>query len=238
VANRIDKDRIIEILREWVGVDLRPSHLIIGVMIVLGLIINFTVARGWSVWPFVLAFGILTFINEAADRNGQGIPPLVVYAFFIGAVSVWMLFVLILSAINPLIIFLALGAVIYRVVEALLRQRERNRLIAKRRMEGRCIHCGEIFDPQSILCGECGEEPNPEEALLRRVAEIFRTPEDMARARAILMRKGGVASASAKESALLARRQTGKVGPKKTELPKAAKLGPSRNSGKSYKGGR
>jgi hypothetical protein len=215
--------------REFARSEFRPSHLVIGGIVVLGAAINLIFARGWTIWPFVAAFGILTYINEAADRNGQGIPPFQVYAFLIGTVGVWIVLVFFLSSINPLILVLGLLAVGYRGTQAFLNKRERDRLIAYRRTEGLCLHCGAVNNPGAPFCESCGEEPNPDDALLRRVAEIYRTPQDMARARATLSRAtaGAGSSASAKEKALLARHRTGKQSPR-SELPKAAKLGPKR----------
>jgi hypothetical protein len=214
--------------REFARSELRPSHLIIGGIILLGAAINLIFAHGWTVWPFVAAFGILTYINEAADRNGQGIPPFQVYAFLVGVVAVWIVLVFFLSSINPLILILGLLAVAYRGTQAFLSKRERDRLIAHRRSEGLCLHCGAVNNPGAPFCESCGEEPNPDDALLRRVAEIYRTPQDMAHARATLSRAGGAgSSAAAKEKALLARHRTGKQSPR-SELPKAAKLGPRR----------
>ena len=212
-------------LREFVGQDLRPSHLILGAMIVVGALVNLLFAHGWTVWPLVLAFGILTIINEAADRNGQGIPPFQVYAFFFGAGAAWIVLVLVLCSIHPIVLIIGMAAIIYRIAEALLKQRERNRLIAYRRAQGVCLHCGEVYDPNAVFCESCGEEPNPEDAILKRVAQIYRSSEDMARARAILGRRAA-ASPAAKEQALIARHHGGKIS-HPSPLPKAVKLGGS-----------
>jgi hypothetical protein len=222
------KTRLASVVHEYARLDLRASHIIVAAMIIAGAITNLVVAHGWTVWPFVGAFGVLTYINEAADRNGQGIPPFQVYAFFFGAVALWILMVLLLSSINPIIVILGIMAVGYRAAQAFIRQRERDRLIAARRADGRCIHCGEVFDPNGIVCESCGEEPNPDEALLKRVAQIYRSPQEMARTRATLSR--GVTNASTKESALLARRRPGKT-TTPAPLPKAAKLGRSAAGG-------
>ena len=225
------KIAIDKVFREYVRSDIRPSHLIIGAIIVIGAIVNLVFAHGWTIWPFVAAFGVLTYINEAADRNGQGIPPFQAYALLIGGAVVWIVLVMFLSFINPLILVLGIMAVMYRGAQAYLRQRERNKLIASRRAEGVCLHCGAVNNPDAPYCESCGEEPNPDSALLRRVAEIYRTPQDMARARAVLMRGNVGSSASAKEKALLSRHRTGKQ-THRSELPKAAKLGGSSNKRK------
>ncbi|MGD0463574.1 MAG: hypothetical protein ABSB74_13900 [Tepidisphaeraceae bacterium] len=218
------KTRIAGAVREYARLDLRASHIIVAAMIVAGALTNIIVAHGWTVWPFVGAFGILTYINEAADRNGQGIPPFQVYAFFFGAVALWILMVIFLSTINPVVVILGIIAMGYRAGQAFIRQRERDRLIAARRANGLCIHRGESFDPNVLLCESCGEEPNPDEALLKRVAQIYRSPEEMARTRATLSR--AATNASAKEAALLARHRSGKA-TAPAPLPKAAKLGGS-----------
>jgi hypothetical protein len=219
------KSRIVRLLRDYFLLEARPSHLIIAAMIIVGGVINLVFAHGWTVWPFVLAFGMLTYINEAVDRSGQGIPPIHVYGFFVAAGAVWLTTVLFLWSINPLILILGIAVVGYRVAEAFIRQRERERLIAFRRATGVCLHCGEVYDPNASVCPSCWEEPNPDIAVLKRVAQICRSPQDMARARAVLTRKAPAGSAAAKEQALINRHHGVKT-PPASPLPKAAKLGP------------
>jgi hypothetical protein len=223
------KARLMEALRQFASLDLRISHLAIGVTIIVGALINLFFAHGWTVWPAILAFGILTYMNEAVSRNCQGFPPYHVYAFFLGAIAVWTLIILILSAVNPVILLLGIGAILFRIIEALLRQREREKLIAIRRLQGVCLHCGGPYDANVVFCENCGEEPNPDEAILKRVAQIYRSNEQIERARSALVRTAAPATASSKEQALLARHRTGKVTPA-SQLPKAAKLGPSRSA--------
>jgi hypothetical protein len=222
------RNRLSQAAREFWRLDLRLSHLILAISILIGALINLFFAHGWTVWPAVLAFGILTYMNEAVSRNGQGIPPYHVYAFFFGAIAAWFAAVLVLSRLNPLILILGLGVILYRIIEALLKQRERDRLIATRRMAGLCLHCGEPYDPNAVFCENCGEEPNPDEAILKRVAQIYRSTEQVRNARAALARTATPTTASSKEQLLLARHRTGKVTPQ-SQLPKAAKLGPARH---------
>jgi hypothetical protein len=170
---------------------------------------------------------MLTIINEAVERNGQGIPPFQVYALFIGIGIAWMVAIMFLSWIHPIFLILGIGVVVYRGVEAYMKQREREQLISFRRERGVCLHCGEVYDPNSVLCESCGEEPNPDGAILKRVAQICRSPQDVAQARSTLSRTTGSNSASAKEKALMARHHGEKKVSKGTELPKAAKVGPS-----------
>jgi hypothetical protein len=226
-VDQVTKQRLIAAFRDFVRLDMRPSHLIIGGMILVGAIVNILLPHGWTVWPVVLAFGVLTIINEAVDRNGQGIPPVQVYGFFIGIGIAWLVLVMLMWAINPIFLFLGVAIVLYRGIEAYLKQRERERLINFRRERGVCLHCGEVYDPNSVLCESCGEEPNPDVAVLKRVAQICRSPQDVTRARAVLSRATGSSSAASKEKALIARRHGEKKVSRSNELPKAAKLGPS-----------
>jgi hypothetical protein len=223
------KARLMEALRQYASLDLRFSYLALGGTIVVGGLINLLFAHGWTVWPAILAFGILTYMNEAVSRNCQGFPPYHVYAFFFGAIAVWTLIVLILSAVNPVILLLGIGAILFRIIEAILRQRQREQLIATRRLQGVCLHCGGPYDSNVVFCENCGEEPNPDEAILKRVAQIYRSNDQIERARSALVRTAAPTTASSKEQALLARHRTGKVTPA-SQLPKAAKLGPSRSA--------
>lgn len=175
------KARLMEAFRQFASLDLRISHLAIGVTIILGALINLFLPHGWTVWPAILAFGILTYMNEAVSRNCQGFPPYHVYAFFIGAIAAWTLIVLVLSAVNPVILILGIGAILFRIIEAVLRQREREKLIATRRLQGVCLHCGGPYDANVVFCENCGEEPNPDEAILKRVAQIYRSNEQIER---------------------------------------------------------
>ena len=226
MGNELIIPKLKQLFRDYLLLGSRPSHIIIAAMIVVGALVNMFFAHGWTVWPFVLAFGILTYINEAVDRNGQGIPPVQVYGFFVGVGLAWILVILLVWAINPIIFILGIGVIIYRVVEALLRQRERERLIASRRLAGVCLHCGEVYDPNVSVCPSCWEEPNPDAALLKRVAQICHSPQEMARARAVLSRSsGGSKSSSSKEQALIDRHH-GKKTTHAAPLPKAAKVGP------------
>lgn len=216
-----DLQDVAEALREYVKLDLRKSYLIIGALIVIGAVLNIFLAHGWTVWPFVMAAGILTLVNEAAERNCQGLPPFQVYLIFCAALALWLATCVILSAINPLIFLIGVAAVLYRCGQAYVKQRERDRLVATRRAQGLCIVCGSTYDPNYTFCENCGDEPNPEQAMLKRVASIYRSPETVARTRALLTPAAVTAGAAAKERALLARRRAGKNVP----LPKAAKLG-------------
>jgi hypothetical protein len=216
MISKATKQKLLGALREYIGVDLRWSHLAIGVMILAGVAINclFANSHGWTVWPFIGAAGIMVFIHEAAERNGTGIPPLHVYAFFFVAVGGWLAIVLLLSVVNPLIMLVGIIGLAFYCGRQYLMQRQVDKEIEIRRKSGRCIHCGEIYDPKRETCENCGEEPNPEDTRLARVAGIARANKDPAKARAALTREAAGASAKTKEQALLARARARRPGRK------------------------
>ena len=147
----------------------------------------------------------MSMVHEAAERNGEGIPPLHVYGFIIGFMVVWAGFVFVLTLINPLVFLVAFLAILYQCGRGYVHERERNRIIAKRQEEGRCIHCGEIVPENMVVCLACGNEPDPGNQRLRRVASIIGMRKSSAHMREVLTREAPSAYASRREKALLAR---------------------------------
>jgi hypothetical protein len=196
-------------LRDFRDKDLRYSYLITGAMVVIGLIINFVFAHshGWTVWPFVLMAGILLYIHEAAERNGQGVPPLQVYGLFGGAIALWIIVMVVLSVTNPLILLLGIAWIGYMCGKKYLEQKEKDRIIQARRADGCCIHCGaKVEDVNLGFCTECGLEPNPTEIQMSRIASTIASANRGGHARSVLTQRTAAADASAKERALLASR--------------------------------
>lgn len=196
-----------EAWRQFRQRDMRWSYLAIAGMAVVGAVVNLLFAHGWTVWPFVMAAGILLMVHEAVDRNGQGVPPLYAYALLGSAIAAWMLVTVVLKAVNPIVLLLGFLGLCYYGAVGYGKQLERQRLIARRRLEGCCIYCGYPADPQSVYCLHCGEEPDPDGARTGRVLSQVRTAADKARTRAALKPPPSTASAKAKEQALLARRR-------------------------------
>ena len=196
--------------------DLRWSHLSVVAMLLIAGVVQLTMDNGWTIWPMVPVVAMLVFINEAADRNGQGVPPFQVYAFFGLVVGVWTISVIILSKVNAFIQLLSLGIMAYYSAKAYLKQRERLRLIELRRNEGCCIHCGEPADPETLLCMACGMEVDPERTSAQRTASIALYGKKTDRARSVLTPQSLGNIAASKEKALLANspRRRGK-GPKR-----------------------
>lgn len=199
------KQRLRIIAAQYAQRDMRWSHLVLGAMIALGLIVNLVLPHGWTVWPFVLAAALMLTIHELADRNGQGIPPMHVYAFFVAGMTLWLGVVLVLSAVNVLVLLLGIGVLAYFAVQGYLKQREKMRLIAARRAAKLCIHCGHVIDPALAFCEGCGEDPDPDLNRLRRVASAggHRRRDHL---RSVLKPDPPTTSAQKKEQALLARR--------------------------------
>ena len=201
-------------LREYVRTDVRASYLIIAGMILLGIIVNFFMPHGWTVWPLVLAASLMLLIHEAADRNGVGVPPILVYSFFAGAIVIWLMCVAILSLFNPIVLLIGILVLGYYCVKGYLQKVEEKRVIAKRRLDGCCIFCGHPADYELACCMHCGREPDPDSALLRRVGFSPRQGDIKQQARAALKPLSNAASAKQKEQALLARRLHRKSRPK------------------------
>lgn len=200
------KENLGAALAEFAALDLRRSYFYSAGLIVCGFIVNLFLPHGWTVWPVVMVVAALLMIDEAADRNGTGVPPLRVYALALSAMAFWLLSALALSAINPFILVGGVAIVAYFGCSGFLRQREIDREFLRRRNNGLCLHCGERFDPRQTFCENCGQEPNPEAARRERVSTISRTPQSIERSKEALAQQARNADVRAKEQALLARR--------------------------------
>jgi hypothetical protein len=196
-------------LRTFVGQDLRWSYLVMGVLVLAGVVVNVFVPSGWTVWPIVAAVGIMLYVHEASERNGQGIPPLQVYALFIGGIFAWGLMTAILKALNPWVVLAGMAYVTYYAVKEHIKQREAEKLVEGRKAAGQCVHCGEPADPRYLTCPHCGEEPDPQGLQVQRVAAIVRARKGASsgRTREVLTRTKATALAAQKEAGLVARRQ-------------------------------
>ena len=199
------RDKAAKALREFYQLDMRWSFLVAGGLIVLGIIVNIFFANGWIIWPFLAVAGVMSMIHEAAERNGQGVPPLYEYAFLLGAILFLILIALVTSVLNPHVLLFGLVALGYQCLKAWLHDRERTRIMNARRAAGQCVHCGEIADPKIGLCMTCGNEPDPAGARMRRVASIVHGRANAAQARATIKGEKSDATAKAREQALLAR---------------------------------
>lgn len=182
----------------------------VAALIVLGAVVNFFFSHGWTIWPVVAALGLLLYVHEAADRSGQGVPPLYVYALFASGLLIWIVLTLILSTFNPWILIGGVFVLVYLALRKYLEVRAFRQMIEKRRAEGRCIHCGELADPTAGVCMNCGEEPDPDAATMQRVQAMVHNSASTSgrkeKMRAVLKQDSLSASAKRKEQRLMARR--------------------------------
>ena len=194
-------------VREFGRHDMRWSYVVIGVLVLIGAVVNVLLPHGWTVWPFVGAVGVMLMVHEAADRNGQGVPPMHAYALVTSAMTLWLVVVMVLSVANPLILLAGVIAVSFYGAQGYIRARERRKLMFQRRRDHLCIHCGHPIDDAVAFCTECGEEPDPLTTQLRRVASMTQNRKNVERARTVIQPEAVTAGATRREARLLANRQ-------------------------------
>ncbi|MGD1277804.1 MAG: zinc ribbon domain-containing protein [Tepidisphaeraceae bacterium] len=194
--------------RQFYTLDLRWSYLAGAALLVIGLLVNLALPHGWVIWPFVFIAAIMMMVHEAVQRSGQGLPPLRVYLMFASGLTIWLGIVAAMVAVGPIVVLIGSTVIVYYGAQGMIKNIKRQRLIARRREEGRCIHCGEFVDPNMAFCENCGEEPDSE--VMQRVAAIVRGSNRGQRARETLQPQSPTTGAKLKEQALLARRRTGK----------------------------
>src|SRR5690349_13687686 len=95
--------------KDYLSFDMRWSYGLIAVAIVVGIVASF-MSHGWTVWPFVFIVCFMSMVHEAAQRNGQGVPPFHVYALLVGTIVGWIVVVAIFSLVNPVILLFGLIA--------------------------------------------------------------------------------------------------------------------------------
>jgi hypothetical protein len=203
------KDELRKSMREFAQTKLRWSYFVIAALVVIGVIVNILLPRGWVVWPAVLAIGIMTMIHEAADRNNEGVPPFKAYSWFAGALAVWMCVAVLLSAVGKVLFIVGLPVLLIYCVRTWQVHRKRARQIAERREKGLCIFCGEALDPRmGTFCAQCGQT-DEEEDLRRRLRDAItdRSVEDVTHTREALKPESPAAAARRKEQELIERRQ-------------------------------
>jgi hypothetical protein len=200
------RDRVMVALQQFTRLDLRWSYLAVGALILVGALLNLVLPHGWTIWPIVAAVGGMMMVHEAAERNGQGVPPGHAYAFIFGALFTWLFVGMLLSAVNVFILVLGLIGVIVYSTHGYVEGRKREHLRGQRRQEGLCIHCGMRFNPSMEMCDHCGEEPDPLSTQLQRVAGVARNRRNVGRTRAVIKSESLTATAARKEQALLQKR--------------------------------
>jgi hypothetical protein len=192
-------------LRSFRTRDMRWSYGIVGVLIVIGVASHIFLKHGWAIYPFCFAAGAMAMVHEAAERNGQGVPPLYVYGGIVAALMVWVILSVVASFFHPSVLFIGFAVLGYQLVKGYIQQRERKRLIAYRREEGLCVRCGEAIEANKATCLNCGQEPDP--AQLRRIASVVKNRDDYTRTRSVLTPQRATATAAQREQQLMQRRR-------------------------------
>jgi hypothetical protein len=201
------KDKAFAALKQFYNQDMRVSYFIILGLIIAGIIVNIFWPQLWIMWPFIFAVAVLSIVHEAAERNGQGVPPLYAYAFLFGVLALWVLIVVLLRVVvNKYVLLFAVIGLGYQCAKAWVQERERTKLIESRRAQGMCIHCGEPIAEKTAVCLNCGQEPDPLGQRMRRITSIVGGKRDTVRARATIKQESLASSASKREQALLAKR--------------------------------
>lgn len=193
-------------LRDMVRHDLRYSYVVAAGLVVVGLVVQRFIPNGWSVWPVVFVGGVLAMIDEAADRNGTGIPPLRVIALTIGFLGSWLAMALFLRVVHPLVWVLGIGVAAYYGIRGDMKRRAHLGLMGLRVLRGECAQCGDPVDEGVVDCPHCGELANPDGVRSRWSTLIAQSPAGVARTRAVLKPETGGATARRKEQALIDKR--------------------------------
>jgi len=185
--------------------DMRWSYGAVGILILIGVLSNIFFRHGWAIWPFCFAAGAMAMVHEAAERTGQGVPPLYVYAGLVVVLIIWAILAAIASFLHPIVLFIGFAVLTYQLLRGYIQQRERKRLIEYRKEEDLCVRCGEPIDHTRATCFACGQEPDP--AQLKRIASVVKNRDDYTRNRAVLTPQRADATVKQREQALLQRRR-------------------------------
>src|SRR5882724_10756130 len=107
------KAYVVKAWKSFGWTDLRWAHLWIVSLIVGAGVINLLLPNGWTIWPLIPVMAAMIVINEAAERNDQGIPPLQIYAFVVVVTLVWLAGVIIMSQVPIFIQLTGVGALVW-----------------------------------------------------------------------------------------------------------------------------
>ncbi|HEV8291580.1 MAG TPA: hypothetical protein VGP94_06635 [Tepidisphaeraceae bacterium] len=198
-------DRLFDTFRDFHRKDMRWSYGAVGMLILIGVCSNIFFRHGWAIWPFCFAAGAMAMVHEAAERTGQGVPPLYVYTGVVVVLVIWAILAAIASFLHPIVLFIGFAVLAYQLLRGYIQQRERKRLIEYRREADLCVRCGEPIDHTRATCFACGQEPDP--AQLKRIASVVKNRDDYTRSRSVLTPQRATATVAQKEQALLQRRR-------------------------------
>src|SRR5947207_15483951 len=93
--------------------DMRWSYGAVGILIAIGVASHIFLRHGWAIYPFCFAAGAMAMVHEAAERNGQGVPPLYVYAGLLLILVVWAILAALASFLHPSVLFIGFAVIAY-----------------------------------------------------------------------------------------------------------------------------
>ena len=162
--------QIVQALVEFWRYDMRWSYLAVPVLIGIGAVANHFMPHGWTVWPAVCVVGLSLMVHEAVAREGEGSTPLHAYFFFASALFLCLSLLVVISKVGVKVLAVGVGLILIYCLHGYWVNRREQKLIERRRKEGRCIHCGEQVTPETEICPRCLEEPDPERTRQKRIA--------------------------------------------------------------------
>src|SRR5436309_16125264 len=109
-------ERFSDTVREFGRKDLRWSYGAVAILIVIGILSNIFFRHGWAIWPFCFAAGAMAMVHEAAERTGQGVPPLYVYAGLVVILAIWAIMAALASLLHPVVLFIGFIVLSYQML--------------------------------------------------------------------------------------------------------------------------
>ena len=161
----------------------------------------------------VFVVGVMLVMHETILREGVGVAPFHAYVFFAGVLFFCLTLVVVLRKLGPHILGWAALVVVLYAIRGYWLNRRHEKLIERRRKEGRCVHCGEPVTAEMQFCPNCLEEPDPYSTTRRRIAAQAREAEKAQHARELLGPQDPNAPARKKEKTLIARHHKEQVPP-------------------------
>src|SRR5256885_16185989 len=117
-------ERLSETLRDFQRKDLRWSYGAVAILILIGIFSNIFFRHGWAIWPFCFAAGAMAMVHEAAERTGQGVPPLYVYAGLVVVLIIWAILAAIASFLHPIVLFIGFAVLTYQLLRGYIQPPE------------------------------------------------------------------------------------------------------------------
>src|SRR5258705_2203243 len=108
--------RLSDTFRDFGRKDMRWSYGAVAILILIGVCSNIFFRHGWAIWPFCFAAGAMAMVHEAAERTGQGVPPLYVYGGVVAMLVIWAVVAAIARFLHPIVPFIRFPSLAYTLV--------------------------------------------------------------------------------------------------------------------------